>query len=127
MATTSAVRQPGNSLRIVVVDDDESVGKALQFLLRTSGHDVRLYASAEDLLADRVDADCFLLDICLPNMNGIELAAQLRSAGSEAPIVLMTGHDLEFATQAIAQTGLPLVRKPCDEREILDAVASEQR
>ena len=121
------LRQPGKSLRIIVVDDDEGVRTALQYLLCTSGYEVRLFASAEDLLAQDVDADCFLFDVCLPKMSGIELAEQIRSAGREVPIVLMTGQDRESIRRAIARAGLPLLSKPCDEREILNAVASAKR
>ena len=124
---TSTKGLPKDSMRIVVVDDDEAVRMALQSLLRASGHEVRVFASAEDLLAQEVVADCFLFDVCLPKMNGIELAELIRSAGSDVPIVLMTGHDRGSFERAIRQSGLPLVSKPCDEEEILNAVASRKR
>jgi FixJ family two-component response regulator len=117
----------GESLRIAVVDDDEIVRLALQHLLCASGHEVRLFASAEELLAEDVVADCFLFDVCLPMLSGIDLAARIRATGSDVPIVLMTGHDREPTRSAIAQSGLPLVRKPFDEEEILNAVASGRR
>jgi FixJ family two-component response regulator len=127
MVTTQTLRQPERSLRIIVVDDDEEVRTALEYLLGASGHEVRLFASAEDFLADDVDADCFVLDVCLPKMSGIELAEQIRSARSEVPIILMTGQDREPIRRAIAGTGLRLLSKPCDSQEILDAVADARR
>ena len=57
---TSTKGLPTDSMRVVVVDDDEAVRMALQSLLRASGHEVRVFASAEDLLAQAVVADCFL-------------------------------------------------------------------
>lgn len=113
----------GMRMRIVVVDDDEEVRMALKHLLCASGHEVWLLASAEELLADNVVADCFLLDICLPLLNGVESAQRIRSTGCDVPLVLMTGHDHEPTRTAIVQAGLPVLRKPFDEREILNAVA----
>ena len=110
-------------MRIVVVDDDEQVRMALKYLLCASGHEVRLFASAEEMLAHDVVADCFLLDVCLPLLNGVELAQRIRSAGCGVPIVLMTGHDHEPTRTAILKSGLPVVRKPFDEGELLRFVA----
>jgi two-component system, OmpR family, response regulator MprA len=110
-------------MRIVVVDDDELVRGALNHLFCASGYEVCLFASAEEMLAHDVVADCFLLDVCLPLLNGVELAQRIRSSGCDVPIVLMTAHDHESARAAIVQSGLPLVRKPFDEGEILRLVA----
>ncbi len=104
---TSTKGLPKDSMRIVVVDDDEAVRMALQSLLRASGHEVRVFASAEDLLAQEVVADCFLFDVCLPKMNGIALAELIRSAGSDVPIVLMTGHDRGASSVPSASPACP--------------------
>ena len=111
------------SLRIVVVDDDEDVRLALRYLLAASGYNVRVFASAEELLGEDVVADCFLFDVQLPKLTGIELAERIRSTGSRVPILLMTGYDEESTQNAITRSGLPLLRKPFDEDAILRSVA----
>jgi len=113
---------PAESLRIVVVDDDEEVRLALRYLLAASGYNVRVFASAEELLGEDVAADCFLFDVQLPKLTGIELAERIRSTGSRVPILLMTGHDEESTQNAIARSGLPLLRKPFSEDAILGSV-----
>ena len=114
-------------MRITVVDDDEEVGAALRFLFRASGHDVALFASAEELLAHDVVADCFLFDISLPLLSGVELARRIRSTGCDVPIVLMTAQDQEATRTAVVQSGLPVVRKPFDEEQILKVFAGIRR
>jgi FixJ family two-component response regulator len=91
-----------------------------------SGHEVELFASAEELLAQEVVADCFLFDVCLPMLSGLDLAERIRASGSDVPIVVMTGQDQPRTRNAIAQSGLPLVRKPFDDEEILNAVAGRR-
>ena len=90
---------PAESLRIVVVDDDEEVRLALRYLLAASGYNVRVFASAEELLGEDVAADCFLFDVQLPKLTGIELAERIRSTGSRVPILLMTGFIYSLAYQ----------------------------
>ena len=111
-------------MRIAVVDDDTSVRTALKRLLVACGHDVRLYASAEELLEhrDAVEADCYLLDIYQPKLSGLELAERIRSEGSRAPFVLMTGHDDENTATAVARSGLPVLLKPFEEEAFLAAI-----
>ena len=60
---------------VAVVDDDISVRESLESLIRSVGMAVKLFVSAEELVnsADPCAADCFILDVCLPGMSGIEL------------------------------------------------------
>ena len=69
-------------LKVVVVDDDEDVRTALRRLLRSMGHDVHLFASAEEYEDCPSDADCMILDLRLPGLNGYELRERLRLRGS---------------------------------------------
>jgi FixJ family two-component response regulator len=119
---------PVRPLRIAVVDDDATVRAALRNLLAACGHDVRLFASADEILErlDDVAADCFLLDIYLTKLSGLELAARIRSERSRVPIVLMTGHDDESTKTAIARSGLPVLLKPFGEEEFLAAFGQTQ-
>src|SRR3954466_7941773 len=78
-------------LNLVVVDDDEDVRTALRRLLRSMGHEVRVFASAEEYEACPVLADCLIVDLRLPGLNGFELLERLRLRGSSIPVVFITG------------------------------------
>src|SRR5262245_48616371 len=66
-----------DSLNLVVVDDDEEVRTALRRLLRSMGHTVHLFASAEEYEASPTVADCLIVDLRLPGLNGFELLERL--------------------------------------------------
>ena len=68
-------------LNLVVVDDDEEVRTALRRLLRSMGHAVRVFGSAEEYEALPVLADCLIVDLRLPGLNGFELRDRLRLRG----------------------------------------------
>ena len=100
---------------IYVVDDDPDVLGSLQFLLETDGFDVRTFKSGAALLRDGAsdDADCFVIDYKMPNMNGLDLANCLRSRDISAPIILITGHPDEHISEKAATAGVRhVLRKP---------------
>src|SRR5215218_6691976 len=66
-----------DSLNLVIVDDDEDVRAALRRLLRSMGHEVHLFASAEEYEAGPAAADCLIVDLRLPGLNGFELRDRL--------------------------------------------------
>ena len=79
---------------IYVVDDDPGVLGSLRFLLETDGFDVETFSSGPALLKAVASngADCFVIDYKMPNINGVDLANQLRSRDVTAPIILITGY-----------------------------------
>lgn len=88
--------------RVAVVDDEESVRRALQRLLHASDLDADIFASAADFLAAlplSQPPDCLVLDLHMPGTSGLDLQQRLASAGYRLPIVIITGHD-EPAMQA---------------------------
>lgn len=100
---------------ICVVDDDPDVLGSLQFLLETDGFAVRTFKSGAALLRDGAtdDADCFVIDYKMPNMNGLDLAKRLRNRDISAPIILITGHPDEQISKRAASAGVRYVlRKP---------------
>jgi two-component system, LuxR family, response regulator FixJ len=100
---------------ICVVDDDCDVLGSLQFLLETDGFDVRTFKSGAALLKDTAsdDADCFVIDYKMPNMNGLDLVNRLRSRDISAPIILITGHPDEHISEKAATAGVHhVLRKP---------------
>ena len=80
------------SLPVFIVEDDDSVQKALKRLLKAKGYRVMTFASAEDFLLGGVvcRAGCLILDIRLPGMSGPDLYKQLASSESDYPVILMT-------------------------------------
>ena len=79
---------------ISVVDDDIWVRESLDSLIRSIGHEVRLFASAEEFLnsAPHPKVDCLILDVRLPGMSGIELHRQLLARKCQVPVIFMTAH-----------------------------------
>ena|SRR5678816_836305 len=114
---------------LAVVDDDVDVRTALNRLLHGMGHQVRLFASAEEFAGDRHDCDCLILDIRLPGLNGMELREQMRAAGRILPLVFITG-DGDWFLGNDFPADVPTLRKPFDEESlvaILDRVVPSSR
>lgn len=109
-------------LTVVVVDDDGDIRRAMGRSLRSLGHDVHLFESGEAYLSQRCEADCAIVDIGLPGVSGLEMEARIRQSGSGMPIVFVTGHD-DLAQRAKRTTPMPVLKKPLDEDDLLDAIA----
>jgi len=111
-----------SKLTLAVVDDDTDIRRAVGRSLRSLGHEVHLFDSGEAFLAETRDADCAIVDIGLPGMTGLEVAEVLRRSGRCIPMVLITAHD-ELAVNAIQRMSMPVLKKPVDDRDLLDAIA----
>ena len=109
-------------LNLVVVDDDEEVRTALRRLLRSMGHSVRVFASAEEYEASPAAADCLIVDLRLPGLNGFELLERLRLRGSSVPIVFITGDGGPSPNDPTAHARTPSLAKPFDENELTAAI-----
>lgn len=112
-------------LRIAVVDDDESVRKALKRLLRASNLDAKTFESGGDFLASLASyqPDCVILDLHMPGMNGLDVQRQLTRNGVPLPVVIITGHDEpQTRAQCLAAGATAYMCKPLDEEVLLDAI-----
>jgi len=110
---------------IAVVDDDESIRRALYRLLRTAGLAVATFASAHEFLEAmrRQVFACLVLDVYLGRMSGLDLAERLADEGHRLPIVLITAHDDERICERAQRVGVSAyLRKPVDAQILLDAV-----
>lgn len=108
-----------------VIDDDDAMRDSLHFLLDSAGFAVRTYSSALDFLgqADGSAQGCILTDVRMPGMNGLELARRLKAAGSEAPIVMITGHgDVALAVESMKAGVADFLEKPFDDEALLRAI-----
>lgn len=115
---------------IVIVDDDESVCRAMERLLRSMGMTAETYTSSEDFL-EQMEAlktfhsDCVILDIQMPGLNGIELQQRLRLIDKDIPVIFITAYDDRTdKDRAIAGGALAVLRKPCNDALILRTLAS---
>jgi FixJ family two-component response regulator len=110
---------------ISIVDDDESVREALCGLLRSAGFAVNAFTSAEELLAsDQLgSADCLLLDVRMPGMNGIDLHRQLVADQCEVPVIFITAHgDEGVRAQALRGGAEAVLFKPFSDDALLNAI-----
>lgn len=110
---------------LLVVDDDESVRRALRRLLTVSGYVVETFASATELLAREplTGAGCLILDVQLPGLSGLDLHALLRSTGAEKATVFVTGHgDIPTSVRAMKGGAVDFLTKPVNDAELLEAV-----
>lgn len=110
---------------VVVVDDDPSVLKGLSRLLRSSGLNPVAFASANEFLArhDPREADCLVLDVAMPGMDGLELQQALIAKGSETPIIFLTGHgDIPMSVRAIKHGAIDFLIKPVNDEDLLKAI-----
>ena len=110
---------------VLVVDDDPSVLRGLQRLLKAHGFDAKLFDSAESfLLHAHVDeALCLILDINLTGKSGIELRRELTVAGSSLPVIFMTANDSAATCRAAQDAGcIAYLPKPFSAQLLIEAI-----
>jgi RNA polymerase sigma factor (sigma-70 family) len=118
-------RATTESACVAVVDNDERAREALVFQLSTAGFNVASYASAQELLAskDTRNFDCVVAEMCLPNMNGLQLQEQLRENRNFVSIVFITERDdLSLVVQAMKAGAMDVLGKPVDDEALLTAI-----
>src|ERR1043166_2481477 len=110
---------------IYVVDDDESVRRALGGLLRSAGLTVQTFSSAQEFLAfSRPDVpSCLVLDVQLPGLSGLDLQEELAKLDVQLPIIFLTGHgDIPMTVRAMKAGALEFLTKPFDDEDLLEAI-----
>ena len=108
-----------------VVDDEEPVRRSLTFLLRTSGFDVRVHETGTAFLKTLREAPpgCILLDIRMPEMDGLEVQRELSRRGVTLPIIVLTGHgDVPIAVAAMKAGAVEFLEKPFEKAMLLAAL-----
>jgi FixJ family two-component response regulator len=110
---------------VFVVDDDDSVRMSLRRLLTSAGFNVEVFPTARAFLSSpRPDAPaCLVLDVRLPDLNGLALQKHLSQAGVSLPIVFLTGHgDIPMTVQAMKAGAVEFLTKPFRPDELLKAI-----
>ncbi len=106
-----------------VVEDDDDVRTALARLLRSFGHDVHLFSSAETFEADTIAIDCLIVDVRLPGLSGLELLERIHAAGRYLPAVLITGDGDPPGRELTNLLHARCLAKPFDDEALMAAVA----
>ncbi|KAB8043296.1 response regulator transcription factor [Janthinobacterium aquaticum] len=113
-----------------IIDDEEVVRDSLSWLASSRGIEARSYASAQQFL-DSLDGsfdaagDCVLLDVRMPDMNGIALFDQLvkRDLAARLPVIFLTGHgDVPMAVDSLKRGALDFFEKPFNDNDLMDRV-----
>jgi FixJ family two-component response regulator len=111
---------------VFVVDDDPSVRKSLARLLRSAGYAVETFASAREFLeseSEKPGPTCIVLDVKMPELDGLDLQKELLSRDYTLPIVFITGQgDVPTSVSAMKKGAVDFLCKPFDEGELLQAV-----
>jgi FixJ family two-component response regulator len=110
---------------IYIIDDDKSVLRAMQRLIKSTGMDVETFVSVQEFLAFKYrDRDaCMIVDIKLHGKSGLELPEKLRDIGSPLPVIFITGFDTpETREQAKRCGAVGYFRKPIDDQALLDSI-----
>jgi FixJ family two-component response regulator len=118
---TTAQEQP----TVVVIDDDASIRKALENLLRSVGLDVELFRSPQDFLqSNRPDRPgCIVLDVRFPGRSGLDMQREISAANTSLPIIFITGYgDIPMSVRAMKAGAVEFLTKPFRDQDLLDAV-----
>ena len=110
---------------VSVVDDDSSVRRSLDRLIRSARLDVSVFASAEEFLTSDHPrkVDCLILDVGLPGMSGVELHRHLLASMCNVPVIFITGNvDDRTRSEAASDWTVAYFRKPFGGDELLEAV-----
>jgi FixJ family two-component response regulator len=109
-----------------IVDDDPSVRKGLERLIKSAGYKVETFASAEEFLERkpyRGGPSCLVLDVSMPGLSGIDLQKELTRKGMSLPIIFITGHgNIPMSVKAMKNGAVDFLPKPFNDKELLSAI-----
>ena len=111
---------------VYLIDDDESVRRALQRLLRSAGLDVTAFSSAEEFLQREnlgENRACIIVDIRMPGLTGFDLQEKLTSKGIRIPVITVSAFDDAQTRERARKLGATaFFRKPVDGEALIDAI-----
>ena len=114
-----------DAANVFIIDDDDSVRQGVSRLLRAAGYRPQTFASAKAFLAQRPQAHpaCILLDVQMPELDGLELQERLAAEGNSAPIIFLTGYgSVPSSVRAMKLGAVDFLEKPVDKQELLKAI-----
>jgi FixJ family two-component response regulator len=115
---------------VFLVDDDAGVLKALSRLLRTKGYVTQSHTSPQEFLAhhDAKVPGCAVLDVSMPDLDGLALQKALMDGGSQRPVIFLTGTgDIPTSVRAMKAGAIDFLTKPVHDMTLLDAIARAEQ
>lgn len=116
----------GDRRIIHLVDDEDAIRRAASFALKTAGFGVQTYTSGIEFLktARSAPVGCVILDVRMPDMDGLEVQATMAERGINMPVIVLTGHgDISVAVQAMKAGAVDFLEKPFEKAALLQAVS----
>lgn len=113
---------------VYIVDDDPAVRRSTSFFLTTAGFKPQPYSSGRDFLDDvpALAPGCVLLDIRMPDLDGLQVIESFGQHMAKLPVVVMTGHgDVEIAVKAMKLGAIDFLQKPFEESVMLEVLERE--
>jgi len=110
---------------VFVIDDDFSVRRSIQGLLKSVGLNSESFGSAQEFLTRRLGdgPSCLVLDVRLPGLNGLDFQRQLADAGLQIPIIFITAHgNIPMSVRAMKAGAIEFLTKPFHDQDLLDAI-----
>ncbi|MFK3890350.1 response regulator transcription factor [Sphingomonas sp. NPDC079357] len=111
---------------VFVVEDDDDMREAIKTLLQMCGHQVCTYPNGVALLADlnRSHAGCIVMDVRMPEVDGLAFQRRLTEAAIALPVIMMSGYaDVALSVKAMRQGAFMFLTKPFRDQDLLDAVS----
>jgi two-component system nitrogen regulation response regulator NtrX len=106
--------------RLLIVDDEPNIGRSLQMILEREGYAITVCQSAAQFRAVTARADAYLLDVKLPDGNGLDLLREIRGRGIAAPVVMISGHGtIADAVEATRAGAYDFLEKPLGRDKVL--------
>jgi len=113
------------STLVYIVDDDQMVLESLQWLLQTIKLEAKIFNSSTNFLKTYTPgtAICVILDVRMPDINGMDLHRRLKAIDAEVPVIIVTGHaDVKMAVRAMKDGAFDFIEKPYAEQKMLERV-----
>jgi FixJ family two-component response regulator len=110
---------------VYIVDDDVSVRESLEGLIREAGWVTMSFSSARNFLSHQYTAgpSCLILDVSLPDLNGLDLQQQIAGERTDMPIIFITGYgDIPMSVRAIKAGAVEFLTKPLGDEALLNAI-----
>src|SRR5580698_8701197 len=119
---SKSASKPHATATVFVVDDDISVRESLELMIRSEGWQPQIFASAQEFLAHprALVPSCLILDVTLPDLNGLELQERIAAERTDMPIIFLSGiTDIAMTVTAIKRGALEFLTKPFDAEALL--------
>lgn len=108
-----------------IVDDDDGVRRSAAFMLKHAGYRVELHVSGVDFLkqAKSCERGCVLLDVRMPDMDGLQIQQEMVKRGIDMPVIILTGHgDIAVAVKAMRAGAVNFIEKPYEKEDLLRSI-----